>query len=572
MTSSTIRALPSRLVSRSLPSSRTYSTLPSSLSTPLPRQPTVSRRQALPSNRRNASFAVPNHGLDSVPSPGEATGTPAVGGSKGKVWDSVDEAVKDVKSGDIVLSAGFGLCGTAETIISALHRRSDLKDMTGVSNNAGDGIYGLAPLTKNGAISKMILSYVGTNKNLQDAYLAGKISLELSPQGTIAERLRSAAAGMPGFYTRTGAGTLVESGGIPQRWSPKDSSGKQTVVTEGAKKESAEFNGDRFIFEPAIHGDVAILRAWKADKAGNCVFRYTTRAFAGLCARAAKLSIVEAENIVEIGEIKPMDIDLPGIYIDRIVQATEEKKIEFVTMKEEGHEAGKEQVPAHKDAARMRREKIAKRAALELKDGYYCNLGVGMPVLAASFLPEGVNVWLQSENGILGMGPYPTKEQVDADIINAGKETVTLVPGASVFDSSESFGMIRGGHVDVSILGAMEVSSYGDLANFMIPGKLVKGMGGAMDLVSNPDNTQVIVVTDHLDKYGKPKVVQECDLPKTGVRCVSRIITDLAVFDVKRKEKEGGLVLIEIAEGIELEELREKTGAKFEVAKDLKRF
>lgn len=216
-------------------------------------------------------------------------------------------------------------------------------------------------------------------------------------------------------------GTLVESGGIPERWSPKDPSSpntKQTVLIEGKKKSSAEFDGKRYIFEPAIHGDVAILRAWKVDKAGNCVFRYTTRAFAGLCARAAKLTIVEAENIVEVGEIKPMDIDLPGIYIDRIVKATEQKLIEFVTLKPEDQPKknvdGVDAVPDKKDPARTRREKIAKRAALELKDGYYCNLGVGMPVLAASYLPKGVNVWLQSENGILGMGPYPTKEQVDA--------------------------------------------------------------------------------------------------------------------------------------------------------------
>jgi len=155
-------------------------------------------------------------------------------------------------------------------------------------------------------------------------------------------------------------------------------------------------------------------------------------------------------------------------------------------------------------------------------------------------------------------------------VINAGKETVTLVPGASVFDSSESFSMIRGGHVDVSILGAMEVSANGDLANYMIPGKLVKGMGGAMDLVSNPDETKVVVVTDHLDKKGNPKVVQECGLPCTGVKCVSRIITDLAVFDVDRVK--GGLTLVEIAEGVDLEDLRKKTGAEFEVAENLGTF
>ena len=176
----------------------------------------------------------------------------------------------------------------------------------------------------------------------------------------------------------------------------------------------AEFDGKKYLFEPAIRGDVAILRAWKVDKAGNCVFRYTTRAFAGLCARAAKLTIVEAENIVEVGDIRAMDVDLPGIYIDRIVPATVEKKIELMTLREE-ESSQEEEVRSHvKDAARTRREKIARRAAKELKDGFYCNLGVGMPVLAASYLPKGVNVWLQSENGILGMGPYPTKEEVDA--------------------------------------------------------------------------------------------------------------------------------------------------------------
>ncbi|OCF30512.1 3-oxoacid CoA-transferase [Kwoniella heveanensis CBS 569] len=493
--------------------------------------------------------------------------------NQGKVWVSAEEAVKDLQSGSLILSAGFGLCGTAETIIGAIRGRPELKDLTVVSNNAGDnGKAGLAPLVTSRQISKIILSYVGTNKGLEKAYLAGEIAMELCPQGSIAERLRAGGNGVPGFYTRTGANTLMETGGIPQKLaSPVEDGSEQTVLIPGVRKEVREFDGKKYLFEPAIRGDVAILRAWKVDRVGNCVFRYTTKAFAGLAARAAKLTIVEAENIVEVGDISPMDVDLPGIYVDRIVPATVQKKTEIITLKEDDSSASSSMPTMDKDAARIRREKIAKRAAQELKDGFYCNLGVGMPVLAASFLPDGVKVWLQSENGILGMGPYPTRDEVDPDLINAGKETVTLMPGASVFDSSESFGMIRGGHVDVSVLGAMEVSASGDLANYMIPGKLVKGPGGAMDLISNPDETTVIVVTDHLDKKGKPKVVQDCSLPLTGARCVSKIITDLAVFSVDRTG-DGGLTLLELAEGVDLEHVKRNTACHFKVTDNLGSF
>ncbi|MEO4055640.1 3-oxoacid CoA-transferase subunit B [Solibacillus sp. CAU 1738] len=211
------------------------------------------------------------------------------------------------------------------------------------------------------------------------------------------------------------------------------------------------------------------------------------------------------------------------------------------------------------------RQLVVNRAVQEIEDGMYVNLGIGMPTLVADAIPAGVNVMLQSENGMLGIGPYPTEAEVDADLINAGKETVTAAMGAAYFDSAESFAMIRGGHIDLAILGAMEVSETGDLANWMIPGKMVKGMGGAMDLVVGAK--RVVVIMDHVSKHGESKVKQACTLPLTGKAVVNRLITDLAVFDFT----DEGMVLIEVMSGSSVEEIREKTEATFIVAAHLQK-
>lgn len=212
----------------------------------------------------------------------------------------------------------------------------------------------------------------------------------------------------------------------------------------------------------------------------------------------------------------------------------------------------------------LTREQLAMRAAKELRDGYYVNLGIGIPTLVANYIPKGIEVVLQSENGMLGMGPFPYIGEEDPDLVNAGKQTITEIPGTSYFSSADSFGMIRGGHINLSILGAMEVSEQGDIANWMIPGKLVKGMGGAMDLVAGV--RRVVCVMAHANKAGESKVLKSCTLPLTGKACLDLIITDLCVFEVERGR---GLKLIELAEGVTLDEIKAKTEAAFTVSDNL---
>ena len=447
-----------------------------------------------------------------------------------KVYPSAPAALHDLlHDGMIVAAGGFGLCGIPENLIAAL-RDSGVMGLTIIGNNAGVDGFGMGLLLAGHQVKKVVASYVGENKEFERQVLAGELELELVPQGTLAERLRAGGAGIPGFYTRTGFGTKLAEG-----------------------KETGTFDGQDYVLERAIRADVSLVKAWKGDTSGNLVFRKTARNFNPMVATCGRVCVAEVEHLLGPGELDPDQIHTPGLYVDRIIQGERyEKRIEFRTVR--GAAVSRKESPV--------RELMARRAARELRDGYAVNLGIGIPMLVANFIPPGIDVILQSENGLLGLGPFPSEEQVDPDLINAGKQTISTISGSAFFSSADSFAMIRGGHIDLTILGALEVTENGDIANWMVPGKMVKGPGGAMDLVAGVK--RVVVVMEHCAKDGSPKILRRCTLPITGKGVVNLIITDLCVFEVRPNG--GGLVLIEVHPGVALEDVRAKTGCSFEVA------
>lgn len=434
-----------------------------------------------------------------------------------KVYSSAFDAIFDVKSGSSMFFGGFGLTGIPENAIDAL-LAAGTSEMLCISNEAGIEGFGLGKLVASRAIKSLVCSYVGENHLLEDLIIEGHLSVELVPQGTLAERIRCGGAGIPAFYTPAGVGTEVAEG-----------------------KEVRVFEGKKYILETALTADYAFVKAWKGDTEGNLIYKGTSRNFNPVMAPAGRITIAEVEELVPAGSIDPNEIHTPGIYVQRIFQGSNYiKPIEHFAATAQSEEDQK--------------EIIARRLAKEIKDGDYVNLGIGIPTRVSNHIPAGMKVILQSENGMLGIGPLAEVGFEDPDLINASKRAVTILKGGAFFSSTESFAMIRGDHVDVTILGGMQVSENGDLANWKVPGKMVKGMGGAMDLVASAD--KVIVAMLHLTSDGKSKLVSNCDLPLTGERCVTRIITDLAVLDIN---PEGGFVLKERAHGVSVEKIKAAT-------------
>ena len=439
---------------------------------------------------------------------------------------SVKEAAREVKSGDVLVVGGFGMTGTPIHLLDAI-AETDVRDLTMITNNIGEPGLGGGQMLRNGQIRKAIGSYFTSNREAVEAFQTGKIEIELLPQGSMAEAIRAGGAGIGGFYTPTSAGTPLAEG-------------RDTRIIDGIE----------YVFQPALTADVALIRAWQADTAGNLVYRRTENNFNQAAATAGKLVLAEVESVVPVGELDPERIHTPGCFVDYLVEA-------HTTLEELGSSASVAGSLKKVSPARMT---MARAALEELNPGDVVNLGIGIPTLVADLITPEHGIIMHTENGMLGVGPEPESGGAMDYPVNAGKIPVTALPGSSYFDSASSFGMIRGGHVDVAIIGGLQVDESANLANWAVPGKPLLGVGGAMDLASGV--RKLIVTMMHTSRDGAAKIVPECALPLTAVGTVSVIVTELAKF----RFVDGKLTLVDVMPGATLDEVRARTTAHFEVS------
>lgn len=417
------------------------------------------------------------------------------------------------------------MTGNPVNLLHAL-AETDVQDLTYVGNNVGEPGLGGGRLLRTGQIARAIGSYFTSNPEAAQAAQSGTIEFQLLPQGSLAEAIRAGGAGLGGFYTPTASGTEL-----------------------ALEAETRAINGVPHVFVPALRADVAFIRAWRADTAGNLVYRMTEQNFNRAMATAADLVIAEAEEIVPVGALDPDQIHTPGCFVDYLVEAP-------ISLDDLGSSAS---IPS-KDQVSEHRLRIARRALEKVQPGEIVNLGVGIPTLVADFITPEQGIILHTENGMLGVGPSPEKGGALDYPVNASKLPVTSLPGSSFFDSAESFAMIRGGHVDVAIMGGLQVDSQANLANWAVPGRALLGVGGAMDLAVGAK--RLIVTMTHTDREGHPKIVPECTLPLTAVGQVDVIVTELAVFEFV----DGELSLTELMPGNTLDEVRARTGASFKTS------
>ena len=439
---------------------------------------------------------------------------------------SPEQAAALIQDGQSVIVGGFGLTGYPIRIVNAL-ADSPVRDITYISNNVGEPGHGGGRMLRNGQLKKVVGTFFTNNPEVYEAQQAGKLEVELIPQGNLAEALRAGGAGLGGFYTPTAAGTDLAAG-----------------------KEQREINGQQMVLVGPITADVALVRAWKADRAGNLQYRMTENNFNQAAATAGKLVIAEVEQIVETGELDPNFVHTPGCFIDYLV----ESKLDPAML---GSSASVAASAKKVDDSRM---DIARAALAELKPGEVVNLGLGIPTLVADLITPEHGITLQTENGLLGMGPEPESGGAMDYPVNASKVPVTALPGASYFDSAASFGLIRGGHLDAAIIGGLQVDEGANLANWAVPGKPVMGVGGAMDLASGA--RRLIICMTPCDRNGAAKLVKQCSLPLTAPGVVDAVVTELGVFHFV----DGQLTLVKIQTGHSLEEIQEKTEAAFAVA------